>query len=94
MGFPNFTRFVSNRPDKQINAGGVRHHVHLVLVDSVQVLVASVTLVVVLLVLQLRLADQEQLLDELLHVFRERRRQIWKETLFRGDSFKIIIRLK
>lgn len=51
------TCFVSNRPDEQINTSSISHHVHFVLVDRVQVFVTSIAFVIVLLVLQFRLAD-------------------------------------
>lgn len=69
------TCLVADRPDQQIHARGVCHHVHLEAIYGTEIRVDVLAFArIVLSRLQLRLAREEQTLDEFLHVPRERGR--------------------
>lgn len=63
------TCFVTNRPDQQIHARGVGHHIHLKAIHGSEIRVDVLALArVVLSRLQFRLTRKKQALHELLHV--------------------------
>lgn len=67
------TCLVANRPDQQIHARGIGHHIHLEAIDGTEIRINVFAFArVVLSRLQLRLAREEQTFDEFLHVPRER----------------------
>lgn len=70
------TCFVSDRPHEQIDTSRICHHIDFISVDRNAAGIAPFAFMVVLLILQFRLADEKQSFDKLLHILGERRRQI------------------